>query len=123
MLLAAEIASELPAPEIMAEQLGLLGVLDRSKIGAASLFYLPSCPYDALDQHQTMVNPGGPIDAAWMTEAAGALMAARQAEAERVAAEAQAEAAARRAQKIAAGFNPDGSSIEKLRSRLDRTAS
>ena len=50
---------------------------------------------------------------------AGALQAARQAEAERIAAEAQAEAAARREAKIAAGFDPDDLLIEKLRSRFD----
>ncbi|MGD0106524.1 MAG: hypothetical protein ABSC06_21160 [Rhodopila sp.] len=52
--LSAEIAPELPAPEIIAEALGLRGVLDESKIGASSLFYLPSCPYDALALHQTV---------------------------------------------------------------------
>jgi hypothetical protein len=117
--LSAEIPHELPAPEVMADRVGLLGVLDLSKIGAASLFYLPSCPYGALDLHQTIVIPGAPVDATWMVEHAGALMAARQAEADRIAAEAQAEAAARREAKIAAGFDPDDSLIEKLRSRFD----
>jgi hypothetical protein len=90
-----------------------------SKVHAASLFYLPSSPYDRLDQHQTVTVPGALIDAAWMTERAGALLAARQGEADRIAAEAHAEAAARREAKIAAGFNPDDSLIEKLRSRFD----
>jgi len=57
--------------EVMAEQLGLLGVLDMSKLGAASLFFLPSCPYGALDHHQTVVVPGAPVMAEWMTEHAG----------------------------------------------------
>jgi hypothetical protein len=118
-LLSVEIAPELPAPEVMADRLGLLGVLDMSKIGAASLFYLPSCPYGALDLHQTIVIPGAPIHAEWITQTAGALLAARQAEADRIAAEAQSEAAARREAKIAAGFDPDDSLIEKLRSRFD----
>jgi hypothetical protein len=109
--LSGEIPHELPAPEVMAEHLGLIGVMDMSKIGAASLFYLPSAPYDALGHHQTVVIPGAPIDAAWMVKRAGALLAARQAEADRIAAEAQAEAAARREAKIAAGFNPDDSLI------------
>jgi hypothetical protein len=117
--LSAEIPHELPAPEVMADRLGLLGVLDMSKIGAASLFYLPSCPYGSLDLHQTIVIPGAPIQAEWITQVAGALLAARQAEADRIAAEAQAEAAARREAKIAAGFDPDDSLIEKLRSRFD----
>lgn len=117
--LSEEIATDLPAVEVIADQLQLLGVLDRSKLGAASLFYLPSCPYGALDWHQTVVVPGAPIDAAWMRERAGAILAARQAEADRIAAEAHAEAAARREAKIADGFDPDDSLIEKLRSRFD----
>ncbi len=117
--LSAEIAPDLPAPEVMAERLGVLGTLDLSKRGAHSLFFLPSCPYGALDMHLTVVIPGAPIDAAWMAERAGVLLASRQAEADRIAAEAQAEAARRREAKIAAGFNPDDSLIEKLRSRFD----
>jgi hypothetical protein len=118
--LSAEIPHELPAPVTVAESLGLAGVLDLSKIGAASLFYLPSCPYGGdPEHHQTLVVQGAPIDAGWMTERAGTLLAARQAEADRIAAEAQAEAAARREAKIQAGFNPDDSLIEKLRSKFD----
>jgi hypothetical protein len=117
--LTTEIAPELPAPEIMAVAPGLRGALDDSKIGAQSLFHLPSCPYDTLDLHQTIVIPGAAIDATWMVERAGALLAARQAAADRIAAEAQAGAAARRETKISAGFNPDDSLIEKLRSRFD----
>jgi hypothetical protein len=117
--LSAEIRHDLPAPEVIAEALDLLGVLDTSKIGAESVFYLPSCPYGALDFHQTIIIPGAPIDAAWIMDRAGALQASRQAEADRIAAEAQAEAAARREAKIAAGFDPDDSLIERLRSRFD----
>jgi hypothetical protein len=77
--LTSEIAPDVPAPEIIAEAIGLRGVLDESKIGAQSLFYLPSCPYDALDVHQSVVIPGAPADAAWVVDRAGALLAARQA--------------------------------------------
>jgi hypothetical protein len=115
-----EIPHELPAPEVVADRLGLLGVLDRSKIGASSLFYLPSMPYGSdPDHHQTIVIDGAPIDAAWIREQAGAILAARQAEQDRIADEAHAEAAVRREAKIAAGFDPDDSLIEKLRSRFD----
>ena len=117
--LSAEIAPDLPAPEVTADLLGLAGVLDRSKLHAASLFYLPSGEYDHLDHHETVLIDGAPIDGAWMQDKAGAILAARQAEAERVAALAHAEAAARREAKIAAGFDPDDSLIEKLRSRFD----
>jgi hypothetical protein len=117
--LSGEIQHELPAPEVVAQHLGLLGVLDMSKIGASSLFFLPSCPHDARDQHQTFTIAGAPVMAGWMSEHAGALHAARHAEADRLAAEAQAEAAARREKKLADGFDPDDSLIEKLRSRFD----
>ncbi len=113
--LEAEVPPDLPAPDIVAEKLGLSGVLDRSKINAAALFYLPSCPYGALDLHQTIVLPGRPADVSWLTDIAEA----RQAEENRIAAVAHAEAAARLQAKIAAGFNPDDSLIEKLRSRFD----
>lgn len=117
--LSQEIAHELPAPEVIADRLGLRGVLDESKIVASSLFYLPSANYGELDHHQTLTIEGAPIDAAWMREAAGAILAARQAEQDRIAAEAHAEAAARREAKIAAGFDPDDSLIEKLRVHFD----
>ena len=117
--LSGEIAPDLPAPEVAADMLGLAGVLDRSKIGASSLFYLPSAEYDQLDHHETVLIDGAAIDTTWMQDKAGTILAARQAEAERVAAEAHAEAAARREAKIAAGFDPDDSLIEKLRSRFD----
>ena len=54
-----------------------------------------------------------------MEKEAGALLAERQAEQERVAAEAHAAAQARLEARIAAGFDPDDSLIEKLRQRLD----
>lgn len=119
MPLSAEIAPELPAVEVVADRLGLTGVLDRSKVGASSLFYLPSANYGELDHHETVVIDGAPIDAAWVRQEAGAILAAREAEAERVAALAHAEAAARRDAKIAAGFDPDDSLIEKLRAHFD----
>jgi hypothetical protein len=113
--LSEEIAPDLPAVEVITDCLGMGGVLDRSKVGASSLFYLPSAPWGQSDHHETVVVDGNPIDAAWMRERAGAILAERQAEADRIAA----EAAARREAKIAAGFDPDDSLIEKLRSRFD----
>ena len=113
--LSEEIPHELPAPEIMAGELYLQGVLDLSKLGAASLFFLPSCPYD----NQTIVIPGAPVEADWMIEHAGTLLAARQAEADHIAAAAHAEAAARLQAKIAAGIDPDNSLIERLRPRFN----
>lgn len=119
--LSEEIAPELPAVEVIADSLGLLGVLDHSKIGAASLFYLPSAAPDELDHHEAEVIDGNPIDAAWMRELAGAMLAERQGEDERIAALAHAEAEARREAKIAAGFDPEDSLIEKLRAYFDLT--
>src|SRR5262249_4022095 len=57
--------------------------------------------------------------AEWVREAAGAALAQRQAEQERVSAEAHAAAQARLEARIAAGFDPDDSLIVKLRARLD----
>jgi hypothetical protein len=112
--LEAEVPPDLPAPQIVGDRLGLAGVLDRSKFNAASLFYLPSCPYGALDLHQTIVIPGAPIGE-WLLDAA----AVRKAEEDRIAAEASQAAADRLAAKIAAGFNPSDSLIEKIRSRYN----
>lgn len=117
--LSEEIAPELPAPEVLAERLGLAGVLDRSKINASSLFYLPSAELDQLDHHDMQVIDGAPIDAAWMRQEAGAILAERQAEQDRLAEAAHKEAEARRQAKIAAGFDPDDSLIEKLRVHFD----
>ena len=120
LALSEEIAFDLPAVEVMADALGLSGVVDRSKLHAASLFYLPSEPHDGdPDIHQTVIIDGAPIDGVWMRETAGSILAARKAEEERQAATAHKEAAARREAKIASGFDPDDSLIEKLRGHLD----
>ena len=106
--------------EILAQQLGVEGVIDRSKRGPASLFYLPSAAsFDDLDHHEAHVVAGEPYDAARMEKEAGALLAERQAEQDRIAAEAHAAAQARLEARIAAGFDPDDSLIEKLRQRFD----
>jgi len=120
--LTAEIAPEPPAPEIVADKLGLLGVLDLSKVGARSLFYLPSCAPGHAAQHSTTIIDGDPVDADWLAEAAGAVLAERKAEAERITAEHRAVRDQRLAEKIAAGFNPDESLIKRLHSRLDMTS-
>jgi hypothetical protein len=114
-----EMPHDLPAVEVTAEALGLSGVIDMSKRGAASVFFLPSCPYGALDMHQTIILPGRAIDAPSLIRHARALQDTRQAEADRIAAEAQAAAAARRQAKLDAGFDPDDSLIEKIRAKLD----
>jgi hypothetical protein len=110
-----EVPPELPAPQIVGERLGLAGILDRSKFNAASLFYLPSCPYDTLDLHQTTILQGRPLDVGWLTGVAEA----RKAEEDRMAAVAHAEAATRLQARIAAGLDPNNSLIEKLRCHFD----
>jgi putative DNA primase/helicase len=117
--LSGEIDYELPAVEVVADKLQLGGVLDQSKRGASSLFYLPSCPPGRLEEHDVAVVGGDPIDAAWICEAAGKVLADRQAEEERIAAEAQDEAENRRQAKIAAGSDPDESLIARLSVFLD----
>jgi hypothetical protein len=114
-----EISCQIPAPEIMAEELGLTGVLDRSKVGPASLFYLPSCPPGALAGHYFEAVGGAPVDADTITDTGISLLRARKLEEDRRALEAQAAAAERRAAKLAAGFDPDDSVIEKIRAHLD----
>ena len=119
MPLSEEIATDLPAVEVIAGELELLGVLDRSKVGAWSLFYLPSAHPGQLDLHETVVVEGDPINAAWMEERAGAILAAREAEQTRQRTEALEAAARRREERIRAGIDPDASIIEAVRHRLD----
>jgi hypothetical protein len=117
--LSEEINHDLPAVEIIADDLGLLDVLDRSKLGASALFYLPSCSGDdAAELHQEIVLPGAAIDATWLAERARTLLEARTAEADAAAAEAHAAAVARRAERLAAGSDSDQSLIEQIRPRL-----
>ena len=117
--LSEEIAFDLPAVEVAAERLGLAGVIDAGKTGAASLFYLPSGNYGELDHHETVVIDGAAVNSVWLREAAGAVLAAREAEAERIAAEARAAAEERRQAALAAGGDPDDSLIERIRPHLD----
>jgi hypothetical protein len=114
-----EISFEIPAPEIMAEHLGLAGVLDKSKIGASSLFYAPSCPVGSQSLHFFAAVDAMPVSADRITDTGIVLLRKRQAEANRIAAEAQMAAAERRSAKLAAGFDPDDSLIEKIRVHLD----
>jgi hypothetical protein len=121
--LSREIAPALPAPEVLAQLLGVEGVIDRSKRGPASLFYIPSAASsDDLDHHEAHVVSGAAYDAALMEKEAGDLLAARQAEEERVAAEAHAAAHERLEARIAAGFDPSDSLIERLRQQFDLTS-
>jgi hypothetical protein len=57
------IETDLPAVEVIASDLELLGVLDRSKLGASSLFYLPSAEPGRLDDHEIRVIDGYPVHA------------------------------------------------------------
>ncbi len=114
-----EIGKHLPAVEVVASALGLEGVLDTSKVEPASVFYLPSCEPGTLTGHETAVVEGEPISAAWMTEQAGAVLAAREAEQARLNMEALEAAAKRREERIARGFDPNSSLIELIRGHLD----
>ncbi len=115
-----EIAPALPAPEVLARELDLLGVLDFSKRNPASLSYLPSAAcFDHLEHHEAHVTTGQPIDATVMRAQAAALLAERQAEQDRIAAEAHAQAAERLAARLSFGDDPNDSLIQKLRQRFD----
>jgi hypothetical protein len=85
---------------------------------AASLFYLPSCEWGELDRHQVLIITGRPLEAAGVCKAASKLLAQRQAEQDRIADEARVQAEERRQARIATGFDPDDSLIEKIRSHL-----
>jgi hypothetical protein len=117
--LSEEIATNLPAVEVIADRLGLLGVLDRRKIGASSLFYFPSTPPGHLAHHEAVAVDGAPIEAAWMRECAGAILAAREAEQARQRAETLEAATRRRGERSRQGFDPNSSIIESIRDRLD----
>ncbi len=120
--LTAAVDPALPCPEVVAHRLGLGGVLDTSKVGASSLFYLPSCEPGQADRHECILQDGGPLNADRLTGAAFRLHQARVAEQERIAAEAHKEAVARRAERLAAGFDPDDSLIDRLRAHYDLAA-
>ncbi len=117
--LTAEIPHELPAVEVIAHELELDGVLDRGKIGAASVFYLPSCVPGQQSNHQTVAIDGLPIDAAWMTKNANRLLAEREAiQAERRAA-VMVEAEKRRAARLKSGKKDSENLIASIRDHLD----
>jgi hypothetical protein len=116
--LSSEIPPEILAPDIVAETLRLNGVLDRSKRGASSLFYLPSSDADE-DWHQCHVIDGSPLDAKTITQAGQAILDAEAAKAQAEATRAAEEVAARRAERITQGFDQDDRPIEKIRAHLD----
>jgi hypothetical protein len=115
--LSGEIDPDLPAVEVVADELWLSSVMDWSKRGASSLFYMPSCDPGKLDGHRVEIIDGDPIDAGWIRTIAGEMLAEQQAERERTKAHAKAET--QRKARIATGPNPDDSLIEKLRPHLD----
>ncbi len=114
-----QIACEIPACEIMAEEMGLAGVLDISKVGPASLFYLPSCETAKQNLHYLETVDGEPVDADRIIESGIALQHARKVEQDRLAAQAHKLAAERREAKLSAGIDPDDSLIDKIRAHLD----
>lgn len=109
----------LPSVEIVASQIGLLDVLDMSKVSASSLFYLPSAAPSDDTQHQTAVADGDPIDHDWITKRAAELLTTREAERARERAAALEAMGRRREATVRQGFFEDGSVIEKVRPHLD----
>ena len=117
----AEIPPHLPAVEAVAEILGLSGVLDKSKLGASSVFYLPSSEPGKQADHHTGEIEGNAINAAWIVERTGAILAERDCAQAEIRAAAMAESERRRAAKLAAGFKPTDKLIDGIRDRLDFT--
>jgi hypothetical protein len=72
--LSEQIPYHLPAVEVMANLLGLSGVLDTSKLGASSLFFAPSAAPGSMSHHTIVDVQGFPIDAAWLESQAGVLL-------------------------------------------------
>jgi len=120
--LSAEIPAGLPAVEVVADRLGLGGVLDRSKVGASSLFYLPSTAPGQAAQHETIEQVGDPADAEWLRREATAILEALQADHARQHQEAAEAAAQRREARAAQGFDTSASVIDAVRARLDLDA-
>ena len=116
--LSVEIGFKLPVVELVADLLGLTGVLDTGKVGAASLFYLPSAALGQLGQHRNEIIEGEPISATWISECAGAVLANREAEQAHQRTEALAATVKRREERRNQGFDPDASVIEAIRDRL-----
>jgi hypothetical protein len=116
--LSSEVPPEIPASDIVAAALRLDGVLDRSKRGASSLFYLPSSAADE-DWHRCHAIDGAPLDAEVITEAGQAILDAAAAKAQADAAKAAEERAQRRMDRLDQGIDPDDSLIEKIRAHLD----
>ncbi len=114
-----EIDPTLPVVEIVAEQVGLQGILDNSKIGAASLFYLPRHAPGEHDKHQGEAIDGTPLDADLLAEQGRVLKAERDAAAEALRRDRQETARARREARIAAGIDPAWSLIDQVRAHLD----
>jgi hypothetical protein len=116
--LSADIPPEIPAPLIVARWLALDGVLDRSKLGASSLFYAPSAT-DEDAPHYCATCAGKPLDAALIRSEGQAILDAESDQANRRAAKREAETAQRRAEALAVGHDPDASLIERIRPFLD----
>jgi hypothetical protein len=116
--LSAELDPEIPASEIVAKFLRLDGVLDRSKRGPSSLFYLPSSEADE-PWHQCHVIDGAPLNADALTKAGQAILDAEAANAQAEAVKASEDRARRRLERLEQGIDPDDSLIEKIRARLD----
>ena len=102
----------LPAVEVIAFQLGVAGVLDATKLGAASVFFLPSSQLGQLAQHETVEIGGEPVNAEWLQTEAGVLLAQREAERAKQLATAMEAAVKRREKQIAQGRDPNASIIE-----------
>jgi hypothetical protein len=113
--ISSEIDFLLPAVEVTAQRLGLDSILDTSKVSCASVFYLPSCPPGQSGGHCTEEVDGEPIDAGWVRETAGALLAERQAEQEQLAADARAQSELQRQMR---GDDPEDSIIGRVREKL-----
>jgi hypothetical protein len=101
--------------KLVAKAIKADGVIDPSKLGAESLFFLPRCPPEMIEHARVIDIPGKPISTKSLYAKAAELQAAEDAERRRMAEEARERANAKAAERRAAGFTEADQPIDKLR--------
>ena len=111
-----------PSVEMIADLLQLGDVIDRGKLGPASLFYFPSCEPGSPVKHQAIVLDGPTLDADWIAKDAGKILRARENAQQDLRRAAMQAAEQRREKRVKAGIDPNASLIEGIRRHLDLDA-
>lgn len=112
---AIDLAVDLHAVNAVASRLGLDGVLDTTKRGPASLFFLPRCPAERLSESRVLITAGKPIVTGKLYDKARMLYEAEEAARLKQREAAKKEAAARAERRRQQGYTETGKLIEQLR--------